>query len=419
MRRILSYIIASNFFILVYGQSNPKVKEMESQRTKLEQEISASQRLLSSTQKDVEGQLAQLSALTAQIKKQRQFVDQLDADIRIINNELERIEAQLVTLQTELNRCREHYAQALRLMTHKNTFENQLMFLFSAESFNQMIRRMRYLREYSTFQQKQGEKLIEQQRELDNKRTELENTREEKQKLLTKRIEEKKRLDQQQSEQKKIVNSLKSKQREIRNRIAKQQRERDKLNKEIERIIEAEIAAQEKAQRKKGNTPDQSTSTNKSSKQIPVYRESTSEKKLSGSFESNKGRLPVPITGPYLVTSHYGVNYVEGMKNVKYNNHGIDIRGQQNCHARAVFDGTISCIFEHPQIQGSYIVMIRHGQYISAYFNLTALNVKTGDKVKANEPLGLIRPDASGNYTMPFQLRKGTQSLDPESWISL
>ena len=152
---------------------------------------------------------------------------------------------------------------------------------------------------------------------------------------------------------------------------------------------------------------------------MPVYHQNAADKKLSGSLESNKGRLPVPITGPYLVTSHYGVNYVEGLKNVKYNNNGIDIRGQQNCQARAVFDGTVSFIFEHPQIQGSYIVMVRHGQYISAYFNLTSLKVKKGDKVKINQPLGLIRSDASGNYTMQFQLRKDTQSLNPEQWVAL
>ena len=152
---------------------------------------------------------------------------------------------------------------------------------------------------------------------------------------------------------------------------------------------------------------------------MPAYRQNAADKKLTGSFESNKGRLPVPVTGPYLVTSHYGVNYVEGLKNVKYNNNGVDIRGQQNCQARAIFDGVVSFIFEHPQVQGSYIVMIRHGQYISAYFNLTSLKVKKGDKVKINQPLGFIRPDVSGNHTMQFQLRKDTQSLNPEQWVAL
>ena len=416
MRRALSIILVLFSLVCAYAQTNPKVKEMEGQRNRIEQEIAESKRLLSSSQKDIDGQLAQLSALTAQIKKQKQFVDRLDADIRAIDRELASIEAQLKTLQIELERRREHYAHALRLMTHKNTFENRLMFLLSAESFNQMVRRTRYLREYSGFQQKQGEELMGKQKELDAKRAELSSTKEAKKTLLVKRVEEKKELDRQEAEQRKIVDGFKKKQTEIRKRIAAQQKERDKLNDQINRLIEEEIAAQEAELRKK-NSGDTPSKEQEAGTPIPAYRESAADKKLSGSFQSNKGHLPVPITGPYLITSHYGINYVEGLKNVKINNHGIDLRGHMNCQARAVFDGTVSAIFEHPQIQGSYIVMIRHGQYISAYFNLSELKVKKGEKVKINEPLGLIKADVSGNYTMQFQLRKDKERLNPEQWI--
>lgn len=418
MRRVLSFILVLFSLGCAYAQTNPKVKEMENQRNKIEQEIAESQKLLTSSQKDIDGQLAQLSALTAQIKKQKQFVDRLDADVKAIDRELAQIEAQLRTLQIELERRREHYAHALRLMTHKNTFENRLMFLLSAESFNQMVRRTRYLREYSGFQQKQGEELMEKQKELDAKRAELGTTKEAKKELLAKRVEEKKELDRQEAEQRKIIDGFKKKQTEIRKRIAKQQRERDKLNEQINRLIEEEIAAQEAEMRKKnGSDTPTPTKEQKAGTPMPAYRESAADKKLSGSFQSNKGHLPVPITGPYLITSHYGINYVEGLKNVKINNHGVDIRGHMNCQARAVFDGTVSAIFEHPQIQGSYIVMIRHGQYISAYFNLSELKVKKGEKVKINEPLGLIKADMSGNYTMQFQLRRDRERLNPEQWI--
>lgn len=417
MKRLLCYIIALVALNFTYAQTNPKVKEMESQRYKLEQQLAESRKLLSSAQKDIDGQLAQLSALTAQIKKQKQFVARLDADVKAINRELKSIEEQIRTLQAELERRREHYAKALQMMTNKNTFENKLMFLLSAESFNQMVRRMRYLREYSNFQQKQGEQLIAQQQDLENKRIELEQTREAKKTLLDKRIEEQKQLDKQQAEQNKLVAGLKKKQKEIRNRMVAQQRERDKLNREIERIIEEELRAQETEQRKqrsKGEEP----ATAKGDKTMPAYKESAADRKLSGSFESNKGKLPVPITGPYLLTSRYGVNYVEGLKNVKFNNHGVDVRGQEGCSARAIFDGTVSFVFEHPQVPGSFIVMVRHGQYISAYFNLTALKVKKGDKVKINEPLGLVITDVAGNCTMQFQLRKDKQSMNPELWVA-
>ena len=416
MKRILHTILALCISLLTYGQTNPKVKEMTNQRAKIEQEISESQRLLTSAKKDVDGQLAQLSALTAQIKKQQQYVDRLNADVRAIDKEMKSIEEQLTTLRLELERRREHYSKALQLMANKNSFENRLMFLLSADTFNQMVRRMRYLREYSEFQRKQGEQLVQQQKELDNKQAELEDTRKEKQVLLTKRIEEKKVLDKQMAEQKQLIAGLKKKQKDISNRIAKQQKERNKLNEEIERIIKAEIAAQKKEQKKE---EEKTQDTQASGKEMPAYRESSSDKKLTGSFENNKGRLPAPITGPYLITSHYGVNYVEGLKNVKFNNHGVDIQGKEGCSAKAIFDGTVSYVFQHMQNEGSYIVMVRHGQYISAYFNLTNLKVKKGDKVKTNEPLGTICVNATGNYVMQFQLRKDTQSLNPELWLAL
>lgn len=419
MKRILHTILALCLSMIAYGQTNPKVKEMTSQRAKIEQEISESQRLLTSAKKDVDGQLAQLSALTAQIKKQQQYVDKLNADVKTIDKEMKSIEEQLAALKIELERRREHYAKALQLMANKNSFENRLMFLLSADTFNQMVRRMRYLREYSEFQRKQGEQLALQQKELDNKQAELEDTRKEKQILLTKRIEEKKVLDKQLAEQKQLIAGLKKKQKDISNRIAQQQNERNKLNKEIERIIEAEIAAQKKAQKKEEEKAQDTTSPKTSEKEMPAYRESASDKKLTGSFESNKGRLPAPITGPYLITSHYGVNYVEGLKNVKFNNHGVDIQGKEGSSARAIFDGTVSYVFQHMQNEGSYIVMVRHGQYISAYFNLTNLKVKKGDKVKINEPLGTICVNGTGNYVMQFQLRKDTQSLNPEQWLAL
>ena len=417
MKRLFSLLLTILLSFPFCAQTNTKIKQMEEQRSQIDRQISESEQLLSSAGKNVNEQLAALSALTAQIEKQKQYMKRISADITATNAEIKSIEEQLITLQVELERRREHYAHALQLMSRKNTFENRLMFLLSAESFNQMVRRMRYLQEYSGFQQKQGELLIAQQHELDNKRIELESSRKSAQLLLVKQQEEQAELDKKKKEQNSLVASLRKKQKDIRKRIAKQQEERDRLNAEINRMIEAEIAAQE-AKYGKGTGDGQAQTGGKDNKKLPVFHENAADRKLSGSFQSNKSKLPVPLTGPYLLTSHYGVNYVEGLKNVKINNHGVDVRGQMNCSARSIFDGTVSAIFQHPGREGSFIVMIRHGQYISAYFNLTNLKVKIDDKVKINQPIGLIHADAEGNYTLQFQLRKGTQSLNPEQWIA-
>jgi septal ring factor EnvC (AmiA/AmiB activator) len=167
------------------------------------------------------------------------------------------------------------------------------------------------------------------------------------------------------------------------------------LSKEIERQIQ--LAIKEEQQKNKG-------------KQQPQE-----DVKLSGSFESNKGKLPMPITGAYLVVGEYGVQNVAGMKDVKQNNLGIDIQGQEGAQARAVFDGTVSSIFQ--QGKGQIGVLIRHGSYISVYCNLSETRLKKGDKVKTSDIVGNVQTSEDGTPILHFQLHKESTRLNPSDWL--
>ena len=136
--------------------------------------------------------------------------------------------------------------------------------------------------------------------------------------------------------------------------------------------------------------------------------------KLSNNFAGNKGRLPMPITGSYSVVGHYGNYSVAGLRNVTLDNKGIDIRGQQGCAARAVFNGTVSSVFQYG---GSYIVMLRHGSYISVYSGLSSVSVRKGQTVKTKDTLGAIGQDSDGRYILHFQLRQESARLNPEQWV--
>ena len=140
----------------------------------------------------------------------------------------------------------------------------------------------------------------------------------------------------------------------------------------------------------------------------------TEDRQLSGSFERNRGILPMPITGPYVIVSHYGQYKVDGLKNVKLDNKGIDIKGKAGAKARAIFDGEVSAIFKY---NGLNNVLVRHGNYISVYCNLSSVSVSKGSKVKTRSELGTIHKDASGNAVLHFQLRKETTKLNPELWL--
>ena len=169
----------------------------------------------------------------------------------------------------------------------------------------------------------------------------------------------------------------------------------ESLSKEIDRQIQ--LALKEE----KAKTPDKV--------------QSPEDIKLSGTFESNKGRLPMPITGAYLVVGEYGVQNVAGMKDVKQNNLGLDIQGQDGAQAGAVYDGTVSSIFQ--QGKGQIGVLIRHGSYISVYCNLSETRLKKGDKVKTGDIVGNIQTSENGTPILHFQLHKESTRLNPSDWL--
>jgi murein hydrolase activator len=134
------------------------------------------------------------------------------------------------------------------------------------------------------------------------------------------------------------------------------------------------------------------------------------DRRISGGFENNRGRLPMPITGSYRVVSHYGQYNVAGLKNVTLDNKGINIQGQPGAHARAIFNGEVSAVFG---FGGMMVVMLRHGNYISVYCNLSSVSVHRGQQVSTRQILGTVGSD----NILQFQLRRETVKLNPEAWI--
>ena len=134
------------------------------------------------------------------------------------------------------------------------------------------------------------------------------------------------------------------------------------------------------------------------------------DRQISGSFESNRGRLPMPVTGSYKIVSHFGVNSVEGLSNVKLDNKGINIQCQPGASARAIFDGEVSAVVS---VAGQLVVMVRHGDFISVYCNLRNVVVRKGQKVSTRQVLGTVGQD----NILQFQLRRETNKLNPETWL--
>lgn len=431
MKRILC--ILSGCFLLAFpllAQSNKLIKELESKRGALQKQIAESETLLNTTKKTVSSQLNGLAALTGQIEERKRYILTINNDVEAVNRELGALERQLGRLQRDLKDKKKKYESSVQYLYKNRSIEEKLMFIFSAKTLAQTYRRMRYVREYATYQRLQGEEILKKQEQITRKRTELRQVKAAKENLLKEREEEKLKLEAQEKEKRTLVASLQKKQRGIQSELAKKRREANQLNARIDRLIAEEIekarkrareeARREAAARKKqGGKADKPASVATGNKATPLeaYTMNKADRELSGNFAGNRGKLPMPISGPYIITSHYGQYTVEGLRNVKLDNKGIDIQGKPGAKARAIFDGKVAAVFK---LNGLFNILIRHGAYISVYCNLASASVKQGDAVTTKQTIGQVFSDGAdnGRTVLHFQLRKEKEKLNPEPWLN-
>ena len=468
---LISILIATGFS----AQTNRKIKELQNKRGFLQKEITKKESLLKSTKKDVGSQLRGLNTLTGQIEERKKYIVVIGNDVQTIDQEVTSLSQQLRILELDLLDKKKKYESSVKYLYKNKSVEEKLMFIFSAKSLSQTYRRLRYVKEYATYQRIQGEAILKRQAQIGRKKNEMEEVKTTKESLLSEREKEKEKLELQEQEKKMLVSGLQKKQKGLQSEIAKHRREANQLNAQIDRLINIEIekvrkraaekarreaaaaeasrrkaeaaetarrkAEAEEAARRKAAATERTNKTVKSDRAAkaervekvektertevkkkarkapePVYSMDSSDRQLSGNFERNRGSLPSPITGPHIVVSHYGEYAVEGMKNVKLDNKGIDIQGQPGAQARAIFDGEVAVVF---QVNGLVNIIIRHGSYISVYCNLSSASVSKGQKVSTRQSIGRVYSDPSdGNRTiLHFQLRKETSKLNPEAWI--
>ena len=411
----------------LFAQSNKLIRELESKRGALQKQIAESETILKNTKKDVGSQLNSLAALTGQIEKRKRYIMAINNDVEAIERELASLQRQLRSLERDKKK---KYEASVQYLYKNKSIEEKLMFIFSAKNLGQTYRRMRYVREYATYQRLQGEEILKKQEQIRKKKAERQQVKAAKENLLKEREGEKVKLEAQEKEKRTLVANLQKKQRGLQNEINKKRREANQLNARIDKLIAEEIerarkraqeearreeAARRKAQGKEGQSAGTGAKTK--SKPLEVYTMSKADRELSGNFAANRGKLPMPISGAYIITSHYGQYAVEGLRNVKLDNKGIDIQGKPGAQARAIFDGKVAAVF---QLNGLFNVLIRHGNYISVYCNLSSASVKSGDTVKTKQHIGQVFSAGTdnGRTVLHFQLRREKEKLNPEPWLN-
>ena len=442
--------------LVAFGQNSSKVKQLENQRKKALEEIEMTNQLLNETKKTARSSLNRLNLISNQILSRKKVISILNQEIGGIDTQINKMRREVNRLEQELKVKQKNYGKSAKGMYKRRKSQDKLLFILSADNFAQSLRRMRYLREFADWQKRQAAEIVVKQREIEEKRSALEKTRKNKQVLLGSRENENQKLQTEESSQKSEVQQLNKKQRDLQAQLKKKKQQADALNQQIEKQIAIEIAraeeeariARQKAERERAEKARLAREAREirkkqaaaSGKKIveekekpqpepePIraervaevkggYAMTREEKKLSDNFAGNKGRLPFPVTGRHTIVGTFGEQQHQDLKYVRTNNSGIDIQTSPGADARAVFNGEVTRVFVVPGYNNS--VIVRHGNYLTVYSNLSQVYVKAGDRVSTRQSIGKIFTDTEdGNATiLSFQLWKEKTKLNPATWL--
>lgn len=426
---------------ILSAQNSSRVKALKVRKNEVQQKINRSQTELNRTRKDVDSKIKSINFIDVQLESRLRYINEMEQKMLAVDKRIHDLEQQVRTQEENLEKVKKRYKQSLVYARTNQAVQSPLIFIFSAKSVTQMYRRARYAREYAQYQRALGEQIGQKQKRLLADRGKLLAAKGEMAALVRETLQQRKLLFEQQQQQKEAVAGLQKHEKVLVDQINRQQRELAELDRKIDAVIAEEIekarrraeaerkrkAAEEAArkaraqaaQKKKSKTRAKKTDTRKTATKknediaggawrTPV------DNVLSSNFQKNKGRLPVPITGSYMISGHFGTYNVPGLKNVRLDNKGTNFVGQKGARARAIFDGEVTAVFQY---SGTYNVLIRHGSYISVYCNLSSVIVRNGQTVRTRDLIGAVAEDGSGKCVLHFQLRKERTKLNPEQWI--
>ncbi len=422
------------FLLPAQNPKNPK-KDLENKKKRINEEISEINSMLNETKANKKSSIGALVNINMKLEKRQDLINTINAQIRQINREIKQNEKQVELLKNSLLKLKAEYARMIVFAQRNRDAYTALMFIFSSETFNQAYSRLKYMQQYSEFRKKQAVEIIGTQTLLLSKLTELKEQRHEKNVLLGNEEEEKTNLNAEKVEQEQVLTDLQKKEKELKSELEKKKQDAIQLQLAIKRLIEAEIrrkaeeaakAAEAAARAKEEKASEEKKKRSKKEKNnavasVPEKKEAlvpelTEEAEaLSEDFSNNRGKLPWPVTKG-IICETYGEHEHPAIKGFMMFNNGVEICATKGMQARAVFEGEVTGIAISPT--GGKLVIIRHGEYLSVYSNLSDVLVKTGQKVSIKQPIGTVmHNEEEGKTSMNLQIWKGQKTMDPSGWL--
>jgi len=394
----------------IYAQKSKE--KLQSDKKKIESEIAETNKLLKETKKKKQVSLDQIMILNNKINQRQKLINTINSEILTLESKISTNCKETSQLSEKQKKLKEEYAKMIVYAYKNRNASSRLMFLFASSSVNQAYLRLKYLQQYNAYRKKQVELITNTSKKLNENISQLKNIQTDKTVKRKKSEDEELVLAKEKIEKNDAVKKLLQKEKELKIAIKQKQTEAKKLQQSIETIITAEINKATAAKSKTTVTTKTNVKVSLTSKELGL---SEAEIKLSDNFSTNKGKLPWP-TDKGIVVSTFGVHPHPVLNDIKIKNNGIDISASNGSKARAVFDGKVTGIVSIPG--SGKAVIIRHGEYLTVYSNLSNVYVKTGDTVKTKQSIGLINTDEEENKTeMHFEIWFGKVLTDPENWL--
>ncbi len=418
-QNIMQGLIKEGVFILfiflslvLKGQTKDELKK---QKLEIENEIKYTSELLNKNNANKTQSLNYLKVLKQKIKSHERLLITLNIEINLLDKSVKRTELAIyqatraIALEEQnLKRLKDEYAKMIYAANKKKDSRNNIMFIISADDFNQAYKRILYLKQYSEFRKTQAIKirrthddLIQKKENLSKQKVNLIKESAEKNRLVSVKKDELERVNIIKSEEQGLLKKVRKREIKFKNQLIAQKKKAEELDKKIRKIIEEEIRTAREAAKK-----------NKEDNKYGLTPEALT---LSSEFAKNQGKLPWPLEKG-VVISTYGKQKHVVFSGVETFNNGIDIATERNTIVRAVFDGTISRIFF---IKGEgKAILINHGEYFSVYSGLKEVQVKAGEKILAKEKIGVVITNEEENKTqLHFEIWRGYNKEDPSKWL--
>ena len=412
------------FPLLLTAQT--KQKELEQRKKALLEQIKEMSALRQQQSQQHKTTVQQIEVANEKILARTRLIQINQQQANLLSKEIADNEEQMRTLKKELEYHKGEYAKIIKQSYKSKSAQNRLLFLLSSESFSQAYKRLAYMKQYVNYGKEQVTLIQTKTDKIKSLNDTLIAQRNTKNQVLEEQRQEQATLQTEKKELETLAANIRTVERSYEAQIREKQKQANAIDREIQRLIRLAIIEANKREKErlaalnrgKGNAQSQggmTTSTPPSASDAEVSFVLTPESRgVADSFEANKGNLIWPVVKGYK-SQGFGVYYDPVYPELQHYNNGVTIATEKGAEARCVFEGEVSAIQSIPG--SNKVVQVRHGNYITIYYNLTDVYVKKGDKVKAKEALGKIFTDSNGKTEMKFFLYKNTTRLNPEFWI--